>query len=117
MNGRSNLGTLLYFLTGPLVWALHFGVLYAGQSMLCALGAASPVSAFVTIVTLFALAFIAFALVVPDILRDGQGAQHWAEEVQIFLDSAMRILAFLSGMGVIWGGITAFLLPACAALR
>jgi hypothetical protein len=109
---------ILFLLTGPILWAGHLTLVYALQSVTCAIGAfqsaATIIPAFVASATLVAAMLILVAIWLPGRLtryRSGRG------ESQTFLNSVARLLSILSLTGVLWTGSAAFALEACSQLR
>ena len=116
--GRSTVGTLVYLLIGPVIWAAHFMTVYAAQGWLCAIGAAQDrIIAAVFALTLPPLLALAAALFMPAGLARLLRASDWGEETQHFLAGAMRLLSLLSLLAVLYFATAAALLPACPALR
>jgi len=104
---------LVFLMAGPLIWAVHFAVLYGGHTLLCAAALdmwAKPLVAAATI--LAGLAILAL-LHRPDVWarRLGLGA------VGPYRTDLARLLAALSGLAVLWGGATALVLTACVGGR
>lgn len=119
----SAIGTMLFVLYGPLLWALHFLVVYGGHASLCAVGVEAGVVglplplALVWAATLLALAGIAAGLVWP---RQVQGFLHAVSLVEIdnrLLVRIMRLLALLSFLAVVFAGLASLIVPYCAQLR
>lgn len=122
--GRSAFGTIIALLAGPIVWAAHLGVVYFLQSMLCAHGSAGVtvagmglVLAIVVLATVVALAILAIVLLAPARVNRALGAPDWRPSAMAFHTRVMIAMAWLSAFGVLWGGLAAFILPACAPLR
>ncbi|MFC5067732.1 hypothetical protein [Flaviflagellibacter deserti] len=95
------------WLAGPIIWATHFIIVYASESVACTRLDADSHSLIAGIATIIALASIAFIAV-----RSRAGR---------FRDTAflrttaltMNLLAFLA---VTWAGIAAVLLPSCTGV-
>lgn len=117
---EKSVGTLLLSLTGPLIWALHFAVVYGVQHVGCAEPGEKHadfwIQASVIVATLVALLALLLIIAKPKLVhsinRDGEMSQN----TQALLLSIMRLLALLSFFGVLWAGIAVFFLPACGVL-
>jgi hypothetical protein len=107
-----------YLLFGPIVWAAHLGVVYAGQSLLCA-KAGAPGYGVVQIaiggVTTAAVLALLLAILAPVRLRTTLRASGWDDADQRLLDGAMRLLSILSLFGVLWAGVFTLPLDACGS--
>ncbi|WP_020158316.1 hypothetical protein [Methylobacter marinus] len=114
------LGALLIAMAGPLVWALHFAVVYGTQHVVCATLAGSR-AAFWVYLAVFAATAVALPVLLlliakPGIARHTVRRGAVTKRAQAFLTGIMRLLALLSFFGVLWAGSAALLLPACASL-
>ncbi len=121
---RSTAGTLLYMLIGPVVWSAHLGVIYFGQSMLCAHGLAGRSVAGMGIIpflilsaTLISLALLLAAVVAPAAASRFARASGWFGQDVAFYRRVMVLLAILSAVGVVWAGATTLAIPDCPQLR
>jgi hypothetical protein len=120
---RRTIGTLLYLLAGPLLWAAHLTVIYGSQSSLCAFDigeTAAGNNSLATTVILVATA-VCIGLVVAMTLRP-QSIFGWLALGEVspdrpFLVWAMRLLSALSVLAILYVGLAAIILPACAQLR
>lgn len=118
-------GALLYLVAGPLVWAGHLGLVYATQSVLCALavtGVARVEPLFIEIlggaITALAAAALVLAIRLPHhMARVLRAARFLDGENGTFMISVMRLLAALSLAGVLWAGSAIVLLDTCPQLR
>lgn len=108
---------MIYLLYGPLLWALHLFAIYGPQSLFCTRGMAGAVGPTVTAATLVAGLLLLVAIVSPRPVARLLRADRWEESQQGFLDRVMRLLSALSLFGVLAGGATILLLPACGGLR
>ncbi|MAW82104.1 MAG: hypothetical protein CMI63_17845 [Parvularcula sp.] len=110
----------LYSLFGPLLWTLHFALVYGGQHVACA-APVSAASAWITGGIIAATIIIAIPLSVAsfraDVLAKLFALSDSNVDTSRFLVRAMRLLSLLSLFGVIWAGAAAAFLPACPALR
>ena len=120
----STVGTMAYILAGPLVWALHFTVLYAVQSSACVLAATgrlastSPwVGTTIVVATLIACAILLAAMAAPVRFRRLTRSDAWALETLRFQTGVMRVLAALSLFAVVAAALTLLMLPTCLPLR
>ncbi|WP_137392235.1 hypothetical protein [Rhodoligotrophos defluvii] len=120
---RPMLGVFLFLLWGPLLWSLHLLVVYVSHAGLCALGLIDQTTTFpvalaiIVLATVGAAAAVALFMIWPDRpYRLLVGIAPTAETDR-FLIRSMRVLALLSVVGILWAGITAFILPACLQLR
>ncbi|WP_425409837.1 hypothetical protein [Hyphococcus sp.] len=105
-------------LSGPILWSLHFGLLYAGQHTVCAaIDAGSGfLSVFVVVTTiLFGSGLTAIGMFAGRLLLlAGVVADNPLNE---FLLYTTRFLIVLSLIGVLWAGASALFPFACAGLR
>lgn len=102
-------GTLLLVLAGPLIWATHLLVIYGTSTILSAQAAPGRSPGIVIgAATLFALALLAV------VLGGNEGPAQGGEDVNVhrFLENLKRLLAILSGLGILWAGSTVLFLPA-----
>lgn len=118
-SSRQMIGTLVFILVGPILWAVHLTVTYGAQSSLCAFDAASEtfitamiIGSAAVFIGLTALAMLkersCFALLAGTSPPDEQ----WP-----FLKTLMKLLGALSVLGMIYFSIASLILPACAQLR
>jgi hypothetical protein len=101
---------IVYPLLGPILWLIHFTVVYALQSTLCVV--ASPIHLVLIatlIVTVLALIALAAAL--------GRAGKNDRQSSRPFLRQTMRLLALLSAVSIIWTCLAALFLHPCAPLR
>ena len=121
----SSIGTLLYVMLGPIVWAAHLGVIYAFQSVACAVARdavmadkATELSAFVIAgATLVAFAALCLCAVFRYRAAALFGAAAWPEIQQRAHASMMRSLVLLSAFAVAAQAGVALLVPTCGTLR
>lgn len=102
-------------LFGPLLWAVHFSLLYLLHTAFCVMGVriGDPAGAMLLsslLLTLGAVALLAWFFV----LRWRSRAVQLANA---FLDEASLLLIVLSAAGVVWAGAAAGFIEACAPLR
>lgn len=114
------IGIGLLSLAGPLIWVLHFAVVYGIQHVACAMVAGNRagvlVQASVIVATVVALLALLLPIVKPNILQRMDRNGVIQKTTKAFLAELMRLLALLSFFGVLWAGIAAFFLPACGSL-
>ena len=112
---------LLFLVGGLVVWAAHFGVVYAVNALACARGFAGAsvagwpavpgAIALATLIAVLALGAIAWAVrsgrtpALPD------GA---APRTRRFLDHVALTIVGIALLGVVWDAVPAYLLPPCA---
>lgn len=115
-----SVGTLLLSLAGPLIWALHFAVVYGVQHVACAtLGGNRAdfwIQTSVIVATVVALLSLLLIIVKPDVVLRIDRNGGMSQNTQVLLLGIMRLLALLSFFGVLWAGVAAFFLPACGSL-
>jgi hypothetical protein len=90
---------LLRMVLGVLVWAAHFGAIYASTSVACARGFDAAVPWAVGAATL-AAAGAAGAIVVT----------HWSPEFTRWLVAAVAAVALLA---IVWEGLVVLVVPPC----
>lgn len=117
-------GTVLFLLVGPLVWALHFAVCYAAQSLLCTLGLTQAVlwdldatKLFVVAATLLAAGSLAVALMARGSVARMLCVVEPEEHQRSFHRGVMFWAASLSIVAVAWTGATIFIVDSCGQLR
>lgn len=117
----SIVGTLVFILIGPLVWALHLLVAYGSHASLCAVAGAGrladPLPWILGGVTLAAALILALALASPSTFRRPLRAARRDDREAAFATGVMRVLALLSLLGVLFAGIAMVILPLCQQLR
>lgn len=103
-------------LVGPLVWALHLALVYGGQHLLCARGAAHNTVLWLVIISSIVAVMLLVPLLVASapVLQRLLGGDQRPEPTQQFLLAIMRLLVLLSLAGIIWAGVAALLLPGCS---
>jgi hypothetical protein len=113
---RRLVGTVLYLLLGPIVWAGHLTIIYSTHAVLCVRGLADgplDVRAIIAVATGVAL-MVSIAAAVT-------GWARWrnrkTEGVSAFQHGVMGLLALLATIGVAFGGATALFVTPCLQLR
>ncbi|HJT50980.1 MAG TPA: hypothetical protein VJ734_03480 [Nitrosospira sp.] len=123
-SNRQGIGTLIFILVGPIVWAVHLTLIYGSQSSLCAFnlgedrsGGNSTVVAIILIATAVFIATVGFSAVRANFVHTLIARTAPSAEQVGFIVTIMRILAGLSILAMLYGGIGAVILPACDQLR
>ena len=98
--GGSTVGTLVFILLGPIIWAAHLTLMYAAQSVLCARGLSGPVPLVVAGTTLIGCAALIVVMVAPSGTARMLNAAHWREPQGTFNARLAVLLAALSLFGV-----------------
>jgi hypothetical protein len=119
MAGRRTLQVLV-MLGGLIAWALQFTLIYGVTSTLCGRGWADKtlfgggvVPATILLSTLAAFAIAAAMLLLS--LKEYRSLQHGtASAVDTFMNQAAILISGLSLVVIIWHGVPALILPACA---
>lgn len=104
-------------MAGPLIWALHFGAVYGGQHVACAVSAsgALPVRTGIVVATLIAcLVLLAVGVAARKLVQPAPPA---SEDVPAFLHSVTLWLLGLSLFAVLASGLAGLMLPGCPSLR
>lgn len=118
-SNRQTLGTILFLMAGPILWAGDFTVIYGAQSSLCAFAALDQgaIGMLVSLATgAFILADLAALRWPQPLFRFLAGAAPPASEWPFIL-GVMRGLAALSALAMLYFAFASLLLPACAQLR
>ena len=123
-SNRQGIGTLIFILVGPIVWAVHLTLIYGSQSSLCAFnlgedrsGGNDAVVAIILIATAVFVAIVGFSAVRASFVHTLIARADPPEEQFGFIVTIMRILAGLSIVAMLYAGIGAVILPACDQLR
>jgi hypothetical protein len=106
---RSLVQTFLWLLIGPLLWSLHFSVVYGAHAMLCARGFSGPTTALLVVAATIA-ALLALAWVFPRNSTDVGSTERFERRV-------MTLLIVLSMVGVAWSGAATIFVRGCLPLR
>lgn len=119
MSGARTLQVLLT-LGGMLAWAVQFTVIYGVTSTLCGRGWADAtlfglgiVPFTIVMATLAALAAAAILLVIS-LREERRMRERPASDTDRFLSHAGVLINGLSLIAILWNGVPAFILPACA---
>jgi len=116
---ESFIGIALLTLAGPLIWVLHFAIVYGVQHIACVTlkeRADFWVNVSIIAVTVAALLALLFLTLKPDVLQRLDRNQPRPENIKAFFSGMMRLLAFLSFFAVLWSGTALFFLPACGSV-
>jgi uncharacterized membrane protein len=118
MTGQRTAQVIL-MLAGLIAWAVQFTVVYGATSTLCGRGwaggtifGAGYVQAIILATTLTALIIAAFALARS--LRDHGRLKDQVPTADRFMSQAGALINGLSLVTILWQGLPAFILPACA---
>ncbi len=115
MSSEKFIAVALVSLAGPLIWVVHFAVVYGAQHFLCSLlgnGADFWIEASIIAIIIAALSVLGLLIAKPDLSRRLYSSQAGHE----FFSDAMRILVVLAFFGVLWSGTALFFLPTCASV-
>ncbi len=120
----STLGTILYVLIGPIVWALHFTVLYAVHGFSCGLAsdgriAPMPVAILmaVWIATIAAIGLLGAALLAPERMALQLKTDVWSVPQRRFHRQTMSVLCLLSVVAILFAGASTLFVDVCALVR
>jgi len=118
----SLLRRMLFLLFGPLVWALHLGLAYAGHASLCAAGerlglGPGALPWLLGGLTLAALLALLAALLRPAALRGLLRVAPLSEGEEVFAQATMRLLSLLSLFAIGCAAIVLLAVPSCLQLR
>jgi hypothetical protein len=123
-SNRQGIGTLIFILVGPIVWAAHLTLVYGSQSSLCAFNAGedgsggnSAVVAIILFATIAGIGAVGFSAVHPSFVHALIARAAPPAEQAEFIVTIMRILAGLSILAMLYAGLGAIILPACHQLR
>lgn len=127
MGYRSNwqgIGTLVFILVGPIVWAAHLTLIYGSHASLCALnmgedgsGGNGAVAAIILFATIAGIAAVGFSAVRPGFVHALIARIAPSAEQVGFIVKIMRVLAGLSMLAMLYTSLGAVILPACEPLR
>jgi hypothetical protein len=121
LNEASLAKALFRTLFGPILWAIHFSLLYAIHTMLCVIDTRGSDVAPTMLVASTLLTIGALAVLSGFFIARWRGAclQRFQSEriAQAFLDDVSMLLIVLSAGGVVWAGAAAGFIDACEPLR
>ncbi|GHA36075.1 hypothetical protein GCM10007989_35170 [Devosia pacifica] len=118
------IGTLVFLMAGPILWAAHLTLIYGSQSALCGFavgtgpsGSNTLASASVIAGTVLVLGLLLALLIWPHpVYKTLSGAKMPGDQQPLML-FVMRFLNGLSILAVLYAGVAVQLLDACADLR
>jgi hypothetical protein len=107
----------LFALSGPLLWAAHFGSMYLVQFLACDSNPGSGLGLKlsllgITILFLVCLAMLGIRCEQTWLLLRARTEQVFVKQ---FLTGTMRVLALLSFLAVLWMGLAILVLPVCGS--
>ncbi len=120
---RRTIGTFLFILAGPLIWALHLTFAYGPQSALCAFGEGTGngydtlAVATVAVVTLIAIVLAALAFVFDFTAYRLLAGVKPPDDQWPFLKSISRLLTGLSILAIVYAGVAVLFMAPCAQVR
>lgn len=112
-------GTILFLLTGPILWGGHLLAVYSFHAVACAVAGqrtTAIVQGSILAATLVTAGALLLAFLFPGKLARLLLCADRGDE-QRFLVRACRLLTFLSLMGVLWAGSGALVLAPCTQFR
>lgn len=121
MNAPGFTRKLTFFLSGFLVWAAHFGLVYGINGLACARGVASqPVAGTSLAAISVAAATVIAAIVIVAVLvlaiaGRGPGIRHEADgALRAFWRYGTIAIASLGVIAVLWSGLPVLIISPCA---
>jgi hypothetical protein len=112
---------LIYWLLGPIVWAVHFSVVYLAHTLICArpllTGESLVAMSRIVVIAATAVALAALAWLIRSAHAALGRATARASETSLFQNRMVLLLSVLAVFGVFWSGAAALLVLPCAALR
>ncbi len=116
---RQMIGTFAFLLTGPILWAAQLTAIYGAQSSLCAFAALPQhvIGGVVLGISLLVIIVSVVTLLWPGAVFRLLTGTTPPEEQDRFLLTVMRLLGALSTLAMLYFGLAAAILPACADLR
>ncbi len=119
MTGRRT-GQVLLALGGMIAWAVQFTIIYGATSTLCGRGWADAALLGIGVVpfTILASTLATFAaaaiLLIVSLREERQWRDQPASATDSFLNQTSVLINGLSLVVILWHGVPAFILPACA---
>jgi hypothetical protein len=102
--------TVARWLGGPLIWAAHFTLVYASESLVCTRGGGAAAH----------LALVGLATAIALIMLMAITAQSWrrvssprATAALSFMDGTAAMLGLLGMLGVLWSTLPAIVVSSC----
>jgi len=102
---------IVLWLSGPLIWALHFSLLYAAQTLICTTAGATPVGLMMPVVVIATAAACAALAYIA--LRHRNVVQPNDQDGAKFLRGTTWMLAGLSLLAVLWSALPTLLMASC----
>ena len=118
-SSRQMMGTFIFIITGPILWAGQLTAIYGAQSSLCAFAALEQhvIGGIVLAISLMTIILSVLTLIWPlPVFKLLTGTT--PPDVQgPFIIGLMRSLGTLATLGMAYFALAAVVLPACAGLR
>jgi hypothetical protein len=109
-----SLAAPLRWLGGPIIWAAHFLLVYASESLVCTRGGGAH-DHFLIVAAVSAGAVAALLAIIVGGLRAGRAARaEQGRDGGAFMEDATVALALLSLIAVLWAVLPATLVSACS---
>ncbi|MEX0405587.1 hypothetical protein ABGN05_07945 [Aquibium sp. LZ166] len=113
----STVGTLVYILFGPILWALQFTLIYGGHTLACSQGATPAAGEWLVYAASIVPAVIVLVfLVVQTPFARILGLTRAMEDRRAY-DRIAWAVALLSEFAIVWTGATALVVAACTQGR
>lgn len=116
---RSPASALLYPLLGPIVWAVHLAIVYAGHAVSCAKNVSGEPRAIIPVAVAL-VTFVALTVLIAAVSTARfrlNRSRDRAPSSTLFRIDAMIALAILSGVGVVFAGASVLIIGPCVAAR
>ncbi len=116
---RQMMGTFLFLLTGPILWAAQLTAIYGAQSSLCAFAALPQhvIGGIVLGISVLVIIASALTLLWPGAVFRLLTGTTAPEDQSRFLFAVMRLLGALSTLAMVYFALAVAILPGCADLR
>ncbi len=113
----STVGTLVYILFGPILWALQLAVIYGGHTLACSQGGTPATGEWLVYAASIVPGVVVLAfLVVQSPFARMMGLTRAMEDRKAY-DRIAWVTALLSEFGIVWSGVTALVVTACTQGR
>jgi len=118
-SSRQMIGTYLFLVTGPILWAINLTLIYGAQSSLCAFNAlpAWAIQVLVGGICFLQVACATGAMLRPETVLTGLTGASPPNQQWPFLRGAMRVLTGLSILAMTYFGLAALFVTGCGSLR
>ena len=103
--------TVIRWFSGLIIWAAHFLIVYASESLVCTRGGGAPMHATI-VVTVSIVALILLSGITVYSWRDASTAR---APNSAFMDRLAAALALLGMLAVLWAALPAVFISACLA--